>query len=476
VSRPVESHSPVPIGSVLADKYVVERVLGVGGMGTVVAAHHRVLDQRVALKFLHGPALADPTIVERFIREARIVAKLESPFVARVSDVGVLDSGSPFIVMELLTGGDLAQRIEAYATLGPLPVADAVDRVLEALDALAEAHSLDVVHRDLKPANLYLAARADGTVATKVLDFGISKVMTVAEGPGPLSLTNDAAVMGTPHYMAPEQVRSAKSIDVRADIWAMGAVLYETLTGRAPFDGETVGAVFAAVLEKAPAPLSSLREGVPPELESVVLRCLSKDPVNRYADCAALAIALAPFGSGRAAASVARASAVLARRSRLLSGPDVNEVALRDASSGKGMPTATSGLSLGVERTRPTGRRNAAIAGALTGLAIAAIGAFIAFRDRPSEVHVQTGNVAASTGSTAATPPLPPLTESATESLPSASAPSVGAPTDLPPSASVTPSSTPMRATGSGAKPPRHGPIGPARAGDKTSGVPDDRQ
>jgi serine/threonine-protein kinase len=309
------SRSPVPVGTVLADKYVVEHILGVGGMGVVVAARHRVLDQRVALKFLHGEALSNVEYVQRFIREARAAVKLESQFAARVSDVGVLESGSPYIVMELLEGQDLAKRIEAYPSLGPLPVTEAIDRILEGLDAIAEAHSQDIVHRDLKPANLFLATRADGSVATKVLDFGISKMAEPGGAPAS-KLTSAKAMLGTPSYMAPEQVRSSATVDLRADIWAMGVVLYEVLTGRLPFDGATMGATFAAILEGAPTPIRASRPEVGAQLEAVVLRCLEKDPERRFGDVAQLAEALAPFGSGSADPSVARAAAVLARRDR----------------------------------------------------------------------------------------------------------------------------------------------------------------
>jgi len=310
---------PVPVGTVLAGKYVVENVLGAGGMGIVVAARHNVLGQRVALKFLHGPALENPEYVKRFLREAKAVVQLESQFVARVTDVGTLDSGSPYIVMELLEGYDLEKRIRDYPEKGPLPIPEAVDRMIEALDALAEAHSRDIIHRDLKPANLFLAMRADGTLATKVLDFGISKVRGSQEA---TNLTRTSAMLGTPTYMAPEQVRSSASVDVRADIWAMGVVLFELFTGHVPFGGTAIGAVFAAILE-APAPkVQPWRPEVSPQLEAIVLRCLEKEPSRRFGDVGQLARALAPFGTSSTAGSVARATAVLARKNRT-SGADV---------------------------------------------------------------------------------------------------------------------------------------------------------
>ena len=425
--------SPVPIGTVLADKYVVELVLGVGGMGIVVAARHRVLDQRVALKFLHGEALADMEIVQRFLREARAVVKLESQFVARVSDVGVLDSGSPFIVMELLDGIDLAKRIEEYPEKGPLPVADAVDRILEALDALAEAHSHDIVHRDLKPANLFLAARADGTVATKVLDFGISKLLGSADAPAG-ALTRTMSTLGTPVYMSPEQVRSSKSVDVRADIWAIGVVLYEALSGQLPFNGESMGAVFAAIIEEAPASLVAQRPEVVPGLEAVVLRCLAKDRQNRYGDVAELAQALAPFGSGIAAASVARASAVLSRRDRRSGGDMGTNPRLPPAVIPAAHITATQGFAQPVLEAPPqSGRRRLVLAAGLGVAVVLASVALFSLRARPMTGAVGVDRAMAASVSPSAPPP-PPEPES---TGPAAVAPKVGVDPEPLPSASA---------------------------------------
>jgi eukaryotic-like serine/threonine-protein kinase len=299
-----------PPGTILAGKYRVDGVLGEGGMGIVVRAHHEVLHQQVALKFLTGAAATNGDAVERFLREARAAVKIQSEHIARIVDVGTLDTGSPFMVMELLEGADLSDVIR---TQGPMHVAQAVDCVLQAIDAIAEAHAIGIIHRDLKPSNLFLASRADGTDIIKVLDFGISKV-TFAEGStAQAALTSTQTMMGSPLYMSPEQFRSAKKVDPRTDIWSLGVILYELLTGIAPFDGETMGEVFAAVLENEPAPVRSLRPDVPPPLEQAIMRCLRKSPKERFVHAGELARALAPFGSGRANKCVERASHLATR-------------------------------------------------------------------------------------------------------------------------------------------------------------------
>src|SRR5579863_6621840 len=223
--------APVQEGEILDGKYRVDRVLGVGGMGIVVAATHVALNQRVAIKFLLPAAVGNPQIIERFAREARAAVQIQSEHVARVTDVGTLPTGSPYMVMEFLEGSDLAAAIERG---GAMPVAQAVGFVLQACEAIAEAHALGIVHRDLKPANLFLARRAGRDPMVKVLDFGISKTKDAAAG-----LTQTSSVMGSPYYMAPEQMMSSKDVDVRSDIWALGIILYELLSGKAPFQGDT---------------------------------------------------------------------------------------------------------------------------------------------------------------------------------------------------------------------------------------------
>ncbi|MGO9838820.1 MAG: protein kinase domain-containing protein [Polyangiaceae bacterium] len=301
---------PPPSGELLAGKYRVESMIGEGGMGTVLAAHHELLDLPVAVKLLSPNFVRNGPMVERFLREARAAARLKSEHVARVTDVGTLETGQPYIVMELLQGEDLEQRRER---LGRLPVREAVDVVLQALEAMAQAHAAGIVHRDLKPANLFLALLPDGREVVKVLDFGIAKLIDVGGAGGDArSLTGEHA-LGSPSYMAPEQIRNASQIDHRVDIWALGVILFDLLTGQLPFRGETVGEIFGNVLVGSAPAVRSLRPEVSAELEATVGRCLQREPERRFADTHELARALAPHGSGMWSEYVARIAQTLAR-------------------------------------------------------------------------------------------------------------------------------------------------------------------
>ena len=291
-------------GEILAGKYRIERVLGAGGMGVVVAAHHIELDERVAIKFLLPQAVKSPEAVARFTREARAAIKIKSHHVARITDVGTLESGAPYMVMEYLEGQDLSAMVRER---GALPVAEAVELVIQACDAIAEAHALGIVHRDLKPANLFCVQGADGLPAVKVLDFGISKVTTL-DG---LDMTRTTAVMGSPFYMSPEQMTSAKSVDARADIWALGVVLYELLAGRPPFQGETLPELSVRIATETPPPLRNYRPDLPDGIEQVILRCLEKDREQRYANVAELVSALVEFGPKRLRTSAERISRII---------------------------------------------------------------------------------------------------------------------------------------------------------------------
>ncbi len=298
------AEAPVREGDVLAGKYRIERVLGVGGMGVVVAATHLQLDQRVALKFLLPDAMQDGAVVARFAREARAAAKIQSEHVARVIDVGTLESGSPYMVMEYLQGRDLS---DVLAERKAFPAEEAVGFVLQACEAIAEAHAANIVHRDLKPANLFLAERADKRAIVKVLDFGISKSSGKGED---ASLTKTSALMGSPLYMSPEQMVSSKHVDARCDIWALGIILYEFVTGSPPFVAETVTEIIAQILQLAPKPPHEVN-GVAPELSNIILRCLEKEPAKRYQNVGELAMALSPFAPKAQRQSAERVSRVL---------------------------------------------------------------------------------------------------------------------------------------------------------------------
>ena len=290
----------VKAGDILAGKYRVDRVLGVGGMGVVVAAHHLHLDEHVAIKFLLPQALANAEAVARFDREARAAVKIKSEHVARVIDVGKLDNGAPYMVMEYLDGRDLSAWL---AERGPLPVQQAVEFVLQACEAIAEAHAMGVVHRDLKPANLYCIRRPDGALSIKVLDFGISK----ATGPGgSMGMTKTQAVMGSPLYMSPEQMESSKGVDPRADIWALGIILFELVTGRVPFEGEAITELVLKIVTAQPPLLTGMVPGITPALDPIIQRCLAKNRDHRYPSVAELANDLLPLGPPSARLSVER--------------------------------------------------------------------------------------------------------------------------------------------------------------------------
>ncbi len=300
-----EGECPVRPGDLVGGKYRVDRILGAGGMGVVVAATQVDLERAVALKFLLPRVLERPDHVARFAREARAAAKLESEHVTRVLDVGALDSGAAYIVMEYLDGEDLGRVI---ASRGPLPCAEAVGYILEASEAVAEAHSVGIVHRDLKPANLFLAKRTNGRPIIKVLDFGLSKISTANE-----QVTSESSILGSPLYMSPEQLLSSHSADGRSDIWSLGVTLYELLAARPAFQAARMPELIAAILHVRGQPLESLRADIPAGLREVVHRCLDKDPAKRFANVAHLATALAPFGPPSRQASVDRIAHLLGK-------------------------------------------------------------------------------------------------------------------------------------------------------------------
>jgi serine/threonine-protein kinase len=356
-------------GDVLAGKYRVDRILGVGGMGVVVAAHHVQLDDRVAIKFLLPEMLGSTECVSRFAREARAAVKIKSEHVARVTDVGKLESGSPYMVMEYLEGEDLS----AWIARGPLRVEQAVDFVLQACEAIAEAHSLDIVHRDLKPANLFCVKRPGGQPSIKVLDFGISKL---GGGPQDVSMTRTTAIIGSPVYMSPEQMTSSKSVDLRTDIWALGVILFELVTGRPPFGGDTVTEVAIHIAMDPTPPPRSLRPDLPPGLDAAITKCLEKDRARRFQNVRELACALVEFGSKRAGRSFEEIDATL-RASGDLEGTLESEALSRAADArlpSASPPEARHGSTIAAwQRTGPGSKRaGKAIAGAVTAAVVLA--------------------------------------------------------------------------------------------------------
>ncbi len=302
------SSAPVREGDLLAGKYRVERVLGAGGMGIVVAARHVELDQLVAIKFVRDDALENEDAVQRFLREARAAVKLKSEHVARVLDVGKLDSGAPYMVMEYLEGSDLGQVLTEQ---GPMDTEGAADWILQACEAVAEAHAAGIVHRDLKPENLFLTRSVGGAQKVKVLDFGVSKAMGGASG-NLSNLTRTRAMLGSPLYMAPEQMRSSRDVDARADVWALGVVFFQLLTQRWPFEADTMPELCLKVVTEPPLSLALIRPDAPPALVAVIERCVEKDPAKRFANAAELATALQDFAPPE--------SRILAERARLAIG------------------------------------------------------------------------------------------------------------------------------------------------------------
>jgi serine/threonine protein kinase len=325
-------------GTILLGKYRVESVLGRGGMGVVMRVRHLQLGEDLAIKILLPELAATSAIVSRFLREAQAVVRLRGEHVTRVSDVGTLPDGAPYMLMEYLRGVDLAGTLQQRRSLPP---GETVDYVLQACEALAEAHALHIVHRDLKPANLFLTTRPDGTPLIKVLDFGISKVPIVST-----ALTQTGAVMGTPGYMSPEQMKATREVDARSDIWSLGVVLYECLNGRCPFGASSFAAM---VLLAANEPPPAMQPSIPRGLQAVVLRCLKKDREQRYTSIAALASALAPFARDQRAASV-----IVDRTTLMRNGPKREPETVGRVSSQESPTTLSS--SAGVARV-PSHRR-----------------------------------------------------------------------------------------------------------------------
>jgi eukaryotic-like serine/threonine-protein kinase len=282
--------APVELGDVVDQKYRVDAVLGSGAMSVVVLAFHLELEQQVAIKFLHAQGLDPEQTAQRFKREARAAARIQSEHVVRVFDVGALPGGCPYIVMEHLRGNDLGRELAAR---GRLPVAEVTGYMLEACEALAEAHAAGVVHRDLKPENLFLAERAGGRTV-KLLDFGISKSL-MGNSLTDLALTRTATFMGSPLYMSPEQMRSSRNVDARSDIWSLGAIFYEMLSGELPFKAESIPELCLAVIGEEPKSLTELVPELPEGLARVVSRCLEKNRERRYGTVGELALDLAPF-------------------------------------------------------------------------------------------------------------------------------------------------------------------------------------
>jgi serine/threonine-protein kinase len=382
-------------GQIIAGRYRVDGVLGVGGMGVVVAATHVHLDDRVALKLPLPATLGDPSAVARFIEEARAASRIKSGHVARVLDVGTLENGSPYIVMECLQGIDLSVRLQQH---GPLAALEAVDLVLQACEALAQVHALGMVHRDVKPSNLFCSQEADGRPFVKLLDFGISTPL--ASTGGDAIALPEGAVLGSPHYMSPEQLRTPAEVDHRTDIWSLGVVLYELLAGRTPFEAPSIAKLVRAV-EGPPPSLCAARRDVSPALDHVVARCLEADRGRRFASIRELAVALADFASEHGRASVERL--LMRQEQPSLTGFELGPPASLAPSE---LPGPVGSHLLGPARRWPTVRAAMWIAAAATLCGLAGTLALVA---RPSA----TANAPAGVVPAPASPGGPPAVTAA---------------------------------------------------------------
>jgi serine/threonine-protein kinase len=366
-------------------------------MGVLVRAEHLLSGQEVALKVLPAERLERPESAARLLLEARAMGQLRSRHVVRLLDTGLLDDGSPYLAMELLDGKDLGKHLQEA---GALALDEAVGWVMQACEALAEAHGLGVIHRDIKPSNLFLSREPDGSLCLKVLDFGIARRVGNEQG-----LTRSDGVLGSPQYMAPEQIRAAREVDARADLWALGVVLYQLVSDQLPFKGTSPHAVLAAVVADPPTPLRTHLPGAPEALLRVIGRCLDKSPEGRFSSTAELARALVPLGTPTDAVRAERIAQISARRPSSPSLPERTEDPLDSGlSSGPPEPRrehSTAELSFSQPRPSPAlspghPRWSRALVGILLGAGM--LGGLRA---------VQGLRPAAVSATTSAAPPLP---------------------------------------------------------------------
>jgi eukaryotic-like serine/threonine-protein kinase len=404
----------VRIGAVLAGRYRIERVLGQGGMGVVVKAMHLQLHQPVAMKFLLPEVLGNQQVVQRFLREAQAAVRLKSEHVARVIDVGSLESGAPYMVLEYLEGGDLSTVPRSQLSVGGI-----VDLMLQACEALAEAHSLGIVHRDVKPANFFLTRGSDGAPLLKVLDFGISKTQSTGS-----NLTATQSVMGTPAYMSPEQMRSSRDVDHRTDIWALGVVMYELLQGAPPFGGDTFSSIVIRIVNE---PLPRFSVPLPPDLDAIVYRCLEKDPARRFQNVAEVAQALARYAQSQTQAAIS------VQRTRSIIGLEAHH-AFDPGAPGRAIPPSTISGAAGARTTPPGGSRRWPILAGVGVMAGAVVIAIVASSGG--------GTSGRNEGTAAGQPAIAPPPPSAPASPAVAAQPAATTPAPASPAAAAQPAAT----------------------------------
>jgi serine/threonine protein kinase len=411
----------IRVGDIIADKYRVEGVLGAGGMGVVLRATHLELEEPVAVKLLLPGMGEREEFLVRFLREARVAARIKSEHAVRTYDIGTLDGTLRYMVMEYLQGQDLAAFLLKN---GPLSVPLAVDLVLQACDAVAEAHQLGIIHRDLKPENLFLVDQPGGAFLVKVLDFGVSKADDAPVSESGVGVTRARSMLGTPLYASPEQMVSAANVDARTDVWALGVVLFELLTGSTPFSGSTLAEVIARVVSSPPSPLHAVRPDVPVLLEQVVTTCLQKKREDRFPTVADLVRSLVEaVGSNLDADAHVLSQRILRRHSSC--GMPSNELADRQSLGGAISPSEVaqsaaarlaSGASsstallaptplpsveaaqdvaraLASSRTRTRSRRSRVAAVVVSSIVAIAVGGVLLARWWPKPLAATAGNV-----------------------------------------------------------------------------------
>jgi eukaryotic-like serine/threonine-protein kinase len=436
------------VGQVVGEKYRLVRLLGEGGMGSVYEARHDVIGRRFAVKFLHAELAGHPEILARFRREAQAAGSLENENIAAVTDFGSSPDGAPYIVMEFLEGEDLAKTLARH---GPMQIPRAAHILIQVCRGLVAAHGRGIVHRDLKPENLLLQKRGDGGDLVKILDFGIAKLKSTEHRPE--AATRTGITLGTPYYMPPEQARGQKELDERADIYALGVILFELLSGQKPHNGENYNAILYSILMGAAPRIEAFRPDLPPELANVVHRAMAGEAKDRYQSVSELAQALAPF-AGRAltpAPTLSNASTVMAPHSV----------------GAQSVPAASHGTRAPVVFTPPPtselGAPKTSRAGLWAGLAIALLGA------AGAAAWFAMHSAPAAPDSTAAAPPVVPLpTPSVAVVATAAPAPTIAPTPALPPVASAQPTPSPAAPP----QPPARPVSKPAKLHEKPAPAP----
>jgi serine/threonine protein kinase len=381
-SRP--EHPSLPEGAVVAGKLRIVRELGVGGMGTVYEVEHELTRHRRALKILHARGAQEPNAVARFLREASAAARIGNAHIAETFDAGRLDTGEPYLVMELLEGETLDERLQRLGAIHPGELADLV---IQACDGIQAAHDAGIVHRDLKPENLFVTVR-DGLPFVKILDFGISKFDSVRTGS--LGVTTEGALIGTPYYMPPEQVRGEKTIDAKADVYALGVILYECVAGARPYEANTVEHLAVLIHQGKAMPLAERVPSLPPAFCDVVHRAMAVEREQRFQSARELAEALASV-SARASGAAAEAPATTPPNGRVVIRPSSSPRALDFVTTAA--PISSSVTATGLAETmasdpppppgptRASGRRSLVVAAVAV---VAAGGAVLALGLRPA--------------------------------------------------------------------------------------------